>query len=52
MVAGWDPVDEVDWARRSRAGVDAGRVVGRMGEPVPPVFWRRDPEDNTLMVVQ
>jgi len=23
-----------------------------MGEPVPPMFWFRDPDNNTLMVVQ
>jgi hypothetical protein len=24
----------------------------RMGDPVPPMFWFRDPEGNTLLVVQ
>jgi len=23
-----------------------------MGDPVPPMFWFRDPNGNTLMVVQ
>jgi hypothetical protein len=23
-----------------------------MGEPVPPLFWLRDPEGNQLMVVE
>jgi hypothetical protein len=27
-------------------------AVQRMGDPVPPMFWFRDPEGNTLMVVQ
>jgi hypothetical protein len=27
-------------------------AVARMGDPVPPMFWFRDPEDNVLMVVQ
>jgi hypothetical protein len=23
-----------------------------MGDPVPPLFWLRDPDGNTLMVVE
>jgi hypothetical protein len=26
--------------------------VSRMGEPVPPLFWLRDPEGIQLMVVE
>jgi predicted enzyme related to lactoylglutathione lyase len=33
------------------AGVDVDAEVARMGGPVPPMFWLRDPENNTLMVV-
>ena len=32
-------------------GVDVDDEVSRMGDPVPPLFWLRDPEGNTLMVV-
>jgi catechol 2,3-dioxygenase-like lactoylglutathione lyase family enzyme len=32
------------------AGVDVDPEVSRMGDPVPPLFWLRDPEGNTLMV--
>jgi len=32
-------------------GVDVDPDVSRMGGPVPPLFWFRDPEGNTLMVV-
>jgi catechol 2,3-dioxygenase-like lactoylglutathione lyase family enzyme len=32
-------------------GVDVDAEVSRMGDPVPPLFWFRDPEGNTLMVV-
>lgn len=32
-------------------GVDVDPRVSRMGDPVPPLFWLRDPEGNTLMVV-
>jgi hypothetical protein len=33
------------------AGADVDAEVARMGGPVPPMFWLRDPENNTLMVV-
>jgi len=33
-------------------GVDVDEQVSRMGGPVPPMFWFRDPEGHTLMVVQ
>ena len=32
-------------------GVDVDPEVSRMGDPVPPLFWLRDPEKNVLMVV-
>ena len=32
-------------------GVDVDAEVSRMGDPVPPMFWLRDPEGNTLIVV-
>jgi catechol 2,3-dioxygenase-like lactoylglutathione lyase family enzyme len=33
-------------------GVDVDAEVARMGDPVPPMFWLRDPSGHTLMVVQ
>ncbi len=39
-------------AQLKQAGVDVDERVQRMGDPVPPMFWFRDPEGNTLMVVQ
>ena len=33
-------------------GVDVDETVSHMGEPVPPMFWLRDPEGNSLMVVE
>ena len=33
-------------------GVDVDAEVSRMGDPVPPLFWLRDPDANTLMVVE
>jgi catechol 2,3-dioxygenase-like lactoylglutathione lyase family enzyme len=38
-------------AELREAGVDVDVEVSRMGEPVPPMFWLRDPERNTLLVV-
>ncbi len=38
-------------AQLKGAGVDVDEQVSRMGDPVPPMFWLRDPEGNTLMVV-
>jgi catechol 2,3-dioxygenase-like lactoylglutathione lyase family enzyme len=34
------------------AGVDVDAEISRMGDPVPPLFWLRDPDNNTLMVVE
>jgi catechol 2,3-dioxygenase-like lactoylglutathione lyase family enzyme len=38
-------------AELKAAGVDVDAEVSRMGDPVPPMFWLRDPEGNSLMVV-
>jgi catechol 2,3-dioxygenase-like lactoylglutathione lyase family enzyme len=38
-------------AQLQAAGVDVDAEVSRMGDPVPPMFWLRDPEGNSLMVV-
>ena len=45
--------DDIDayHAELKAAGVDVDDAVSRMGGPVPPLFWLRDPEGNTLMVV-
>jgi catechol 2,3-dioxygenase-like lactoylglutathione lyase family enzyme len=32
--------------------VDVDPEISRMGGPVPPMFWLRDPEGNSLLVVQ
>jgi catechol 2,3-dioxygenase-like lactoylglutathione lyase family enzyme len=46
--------DDVDasYAELKQRGVDVDEEVARMGDPVPPMFWFRDPEGNSLMVVQ
>ena len=45
--------DDIDGyhAELKDAGVDVDPEISRMGDPVPPLFWLRDPEGNTLMVV-
>jgi catechol 2,3-dioxygenase-like lactoylglutathione lyase family enzyme len=34
------------------SGVDVDAEVSRMGDPVPPMFWFRDPEGNSLLIVE
>jgi catechol 2,3-dioxygenase-like lactoylglutathione lyase family enzyme len=46
-----DDIDETHAHLRS-SGVDVDAEVSRMGDPVPPMFWFRDPDGNTLMVVE
>jgi catechol 2,3-dioxygenase-like lactoylglutathione lyase family enzyme len=33
-------------------GVDVDAEVSRMGDPVPPMFWFRDPSGHSLIVVE
>ena len=35
------------YAELKDAGVDVDDEVSRMGDPVPPLFWFRDPDNNT-----
>jgi catechol 2,3-dioxygenase-like lactoylglutathione lyase family enzyme len=46
-----DDIDAVHADLKAR-GVDVDDEVSRMGDPVPPLFWFRDPDGNTLMVVE
>ena len=39
-------------AQMKELGVDVDAEVSRMGGPVPPMYWFRDPDGNTLMVVE
>jgi len=45
---------DVDGAHAAlkEAGVDVDDDVTRYGGPVPPMFWLRDPDGNSLIVVQ
>jgi predicted enzyme related to lactoylglutathione lyase len=46
-----DDIDTTHSELKSR-GVDVDAEVARMGGPVPPMFWFRDPDGHSLMVVQ
>jgi catechol 2,3-dioxygenase-like lactoylglutathione lyase family enzyme len=43
---------ERDYAEMKAAGVDVDAEISRMGDPVPPLYWFRDPDGNSLMVVE
>jgi catechol 2,3-dioxygenase-like lactoylglutathione lyase family enzyme len=43
---------DADHAALKAAGADVDDEVARWGGPVPPIFWLRDPDGNSLMVVQ
>jgi predicted enzyme related to lactoylglutathione lyase len=46
--------DDIDasHAQLKERGVDVDAEVSRMGDPVPPMFWFRDTEGNSLLIVQ
>jgi predicted enzyme related to lactoylglutathione lyase len=46
--------DDIDATHEqfSSLGVDVDAEVSRMGDPVPPMFWFRDPTGHSLMVVE
>ena len=46
-----DDVDAVHADLKAR-GVDVDEEVSRMGDPVPPMFWFRDPDGNSLLIVE
>jgi predicted enzyme related to lactoylglutathione lyase len=43
---------DADHAALAARGVDVDAEVMRMGDPVPPMFWFRDTEGNSLLIVQ
>jgi catechol 2,3-dioxygenase-like lactoylglutathione lyase family enzyme len=43
---------EADHAALKAAGADVDEEITRYGDPVPPMFWVRDPDGNSLIVVQ
>jgi catechol 2,3-dioxygenase-like lactoylglutathione lyase family enzyme len=46
-----DDIDGTHASMKAR-GLDADQEVSRMGDPVPPMFWFRDPDGHSLMVVE
>lgn len=43
---------DATYAELRSLDVDVDEQVMRMGDPVPPMFWFRDPEGHSLMVVE
>jgi len=43
---------DAEHAALKARGVDIDAEVSRMGDPVPPIVWLRDPENNTLMIIE
>jgi catechol 2,3-dioxygenase-like lactoylglutathione lyase family enzyme len=43
---------DADHTALKAAGADVDDEVSRFGGPVPPMFWLRDPDGNSLIVVQ
>jgi catechol 2,3-dioxygenase-like lactoylglutathione lyase family enzyme len=43
---------DADHAALKAAGLDVDDDVTRWGDPIPPMFWVRDPDANSLIVVQ
>ena len=43
---------DADHAALKAAGIDVDGEVTRFGGSVPPMFWLRDPDGNSLIVVQ
>jgi catechol 2,3-dioxygenase-like lactoylglutathione lyase family enzyme len=43
---------EADHATLKATGVDVDEEITAYGDPVPPMFWLRDPDGNSLIVVQ
>jgi catechol 2,3-dioxygenase-like lactoylglutathione lyase family enzyme len=46
-----DDIDEAQ-AELSARGVDVDDQVSRMGDPVPPMLFFRDQDNNTLLIVE
>lgn len=46
--------DDIDTmhAELRNAGVDVDSEISRLGAPIPPMFWLRDPEGNVLLIVE
>ena len=43
---------DADHAALKASGADVDDEVSRYGGPVPPMFWLRDPDGNSLIIVE
>jgi catechol 2,3-dioxygenase-like lactoylglutathione lyase family enzyme len=43
---------DADHAALRDAGVDVDAEISRWGDQIPPMFWLRDPDGNSLCIVQ
>ena len=43
---------EADHANLRARGVEADAAVMRMGDPVPPMFFFRDPDGNRFFIIE
>jgi catechol 2,3-dioxygenase-like lactoylglutathione lyase family enzyme len=43
---------DADHASMRASGVDVDEAVMRMGDPVPPMFFFRDPDGNSFLIVE
>jgi catechol 2,3-dioxygenase-like lactoylglutathione lyase family enzyme len=43
---------DADHAALKASGADVDEQVTRLGGPVPPMFWLRDPDGNSLIIVE
>jgi predicted enzyme related to lactoylglutathione lyase len=43
---------EATYSALGERGVDVDDEIARMGDPIPPMFWFRDTEGNSLLVVE
>ena len=43
---------DADHAALRASGADVDDEISRYGGPVPPMFWLRDPDGNSLIIVQ
>lgn len=51
IILGSSDVD-ADHAALKAGDVDVDAEVSRYGGPVPPMFWLRDPEGNSIIIAQ
>jgi predicted enzyme related to lactoylglutathione lyase len=43
---------EATYSALGERGVDVDDEIARMGDPIPPMFWFRDTEGNSLLIVE